>query len=324
MIYRRLKGKNNLQEKLVGKYYEEIEQQNDIKKSLKGADDGSFEGQKVYDRILDDINRAGGSNRTAGRIYLYAAAVAVFLLSAVAVYHYRDEMAGYLNPVAMLERKAENGRMLALTLADGTRVWLNAGSRLRYPGKFNGGQREVCLTGEAYFEVVHRPDKPFIIHSDKITTTVLGTSFNINAYGNSRNIKVTVLTGKVGVTLTGTQGGGEPVTLYALPDQQIVYTRKTGSFKQLSGVNASDIIDWKTGELSYKSAFISEIVDGIARKYDIKISADDSISNCLVSVDFDNEPLDVVLKILAELVNGKVLSKDGVYRLSGQTCSNNE
>src|SRR5690606_36092602 len=119
---------------------------------------------------------------------------------------------------------------------------LNAESRLLYPSRFRGGRREVTLVGEAYFEVAHQADKPFIIHSGKLITQVLGTSFNIKAYENDPDIKVAVLTGKVGVrNLTGNQKA-----VFLTPNQEAVYNKAINSIGKQK-VDASLSVSWKDG-----------------------------------------------------------------------------
>jgi ferric-dicitrate binding protein FerR (iron transport regulator) len=95
-----------------------------------------------------------------------------------------------------------------LELPDGSKLWLNAGSRVKYAEGFAGGQRELTLVGEAFFEVKHDPEHPFIIHTGKLDVKVLGTSFNVKAYPNDSTIETTLINGKVEIDLPGSTQTG--------------------------------------------------------------------------------------------------------------------
>src|SRR5882757_5500278 len=109
------------------------------------------------------------------------------------------------SPLATLTKKTtERSEYKYLLLPDSTQVWLNASSSLEFPDHFKPGKREVILSGEAYFDVKHADKSPFVIHTGKISTTVLGTAFNIKAYPDRENIIVSVSRGKVKVNYNNT------------------------------------------------------------------------------------------------------------------------
>ena len=141
---------------------------------------------------------SGTSQKSAG-VYWLKAAVAAVLLVLFAWVLYTTNKPGTA-PLELLVKETQRGQKSTITLADGSTVMLNAQSRLTYPRQF-AGTREVVLEGEAFFLVNHNPDKPFVVRSGRLQTTVLGTSFNIEAFPE-KNIKVTVATGKVRVRHT--------------------------------------------------------------------------------------------------------------------------
>ena len=138
--------------------------------------------------------------RPSVQFYRVAASIAFLIIAAtVALY-----MGGVFNKSpkvsAWSEKATIAGQKSIITLYDGTTITLNAGSKLKYPKSFQGDTREVYLEGEAYFEVAHNPDKPFIVHSGKFTTIDLGTAFNIKAFSDENDFKVSLISGKVSVS----------------------------------------------------------------------------------------------------------------------------
>jgi ferric-dicitrate binding protein FerR (iron transport regulator) len=114
------------------------------------------------------------------------------------------------------------GRQFQVTLPDGTKVWLNAASSLRYPTVFTGAERKVTVTGEAYFEVAHNERMPFVVNvNDKEEVTVLGTHFNVNAYDNEKAIHTTLLQGSVKVVNRQPAVGNQQLAILK-PGQQAI------------------------------------------------------------------------------------------------------
>ncbi|MBC9909487.1 FecR family protein [Chitinophaga varians] len=158
------------------------------------------------------------------------------------------------------------GRQFSLRLADGTQVWLNAASRLIFPAAFHGASREVTVQGEAFFEVAQQASQPFIVHAGKSTMKVLGTGFNVNAYGQEQT--TTLATGKLLVT-----AGQEQVTL--LPDEQAILNNTTGSLRK-QPVEAHLYTAWKDGDLFFEDAPLQDITASLARSYDYHFIFDDT------------------------------------------------
>lgn len=221
-------------------------------------------------------------------------------------------------PVKYLETIAAKGEVKLIQLADGSSIWLNADSRLKYPEQFNGKTREVTLTGEAFFAVVHDKSKPFIIHSDKINTSVLGTSFNIKAYAADETIKVTVVEGKVGVVAKALDATQKAIFL--TPNTQLVFTKSTGAIKK-DTFDAASIASWQQGKLHYRNTPLPDVIADLQRKYNVVIKADKNLLNCTLYADFDNLPMQKVLKIICSLINAHVLKEGDGYRLRGKGCN---
>lgn len=151
------------------------------------------------------------------------------------------------------------GGEYALQLADGSRVWLNAETRLRYPVAFAGTERRVELTGEAYFEVSKDATRPFIVRANGVDVQVLGTSFNVAAYG--AEVVTTLVEGRVAV-----EAGSERVTLE--PDRQAVWD---GERMEVRQVDASNYGLWRKGIFYFEDRRLEEILDALARWYGVEV-----------------------------------------------------
>ena len=177
------------------------------------------------------------------------------------------------------------------------------------------------LEGEAYFEVKHDPEKPFLIHTETMVTQVLGTSFNVSSYPKAAQIKVTVLSGKVAVyerLASGRAVAGKVHFLEA--NQEVVYQKNLHQFLKIKNeIKSTDAAAWREGNLMFKSAELSEIIQRLERHYGITITTDAEL-NCPVTVNFNKEPLDRVMRVLAQLVNGQLTYKNGQYHLGGVLC----
>lgn len=151
------------------------------------------------------------------------------------------------------------GGEFSLELADGTRVWLNAGSRLRYPVVFTGEERRVEMDGEVYFEVVKNQGKPFIVAVNGVDIRVLGTSFNVSAY--QEDVVTTLVEGKVQL-----KRGDEQVVLS--PNQQAIWSDDKFKVKQ---VDARNYVLWKEGIFYFEDVDLERILDDMARWYNVNI-----------------------------------------------------
>jgi len=152
-----------------------------------------------------------------------------------------------------------------LALSDGTEVWLNATSKLRFPFAFNGDKREVYLEGEGYFNVAKKDGQPFIVHTAHTDITVLGTTFNVNAY-NKDVTTTSLVTGKV-----LTKSGNEEVTLK--PGQQVAYN--TSNKYSVDNFDAEEVLAWMRGLYVFHNTSLEHIATVIERWYGVKVVFDD-------------------------------------------------
>lgn len=184
------------------------------------------------------------------------------------------------------------GGQYQLLLPDGTGVWLNAGSSLRYPVAFRGKERKVILTGEAYFEVAHNDQQPFRIQVGDQLVEDLGTHFNINAYADEPEMKTTLLEGSVKVG-----------NVVLKPGEQAL-VNKQGDISVKKGINTADAIAWKSGFFVFKDANLKTVMREIARWYDVTVIYQPDVNN---SQQFSGR-IDRSLT-LSQVLNGLALTK---------------
>ncbi len=156
-------------------------------------------------------------------------------------------------------------------LSDGTKIWINAESTLKYPVQFTGGERNVELIGEAYFEVAHDLSKPFIVTSGIQQIEVVGTEFNITSYEDDEAIVTTLVAGEVNVR----RSYGERIDTRLMPNQQSIMTKKTGEIINRD-VDPNNFIAWKTGKFYFENTSLMDIMKVLSRWYDIDVFFDNT------------------------------------------------
>lgn len=157
------------------------------------------------------------------------------------------------------------GNQYQILLPDGTKVWLNAASSLKYPEVFTGNERKVILSGEAYFEVAKNKDMPFIVQTRNQDVQVLGTHFNINSYSDEQSIKTTLLEGAIKVTNANFSKILKP------GEQSLVENNGLGNINVIKNIDVDSEIAWKKGLFSFNNVALKTILIKLERWYDIKI-----------------------------------------------------
>lgn len=196
------------------------------------------------------------------------------------------------------------GGQYNIILADGTKVYLNAVSSIKYPTQFNGDKRIVELEGEAYFEVAKNKNKPFIVKSDNQSIEVLGTHFNVHSYNNESVVKTTLLEGSVAVTHKNQK-------TILKPGQQSDVSDNFSKIK-VREVDTEEAVAWKNGRFKFDNADLKNVMRQLERWYGIKVEYRGDVSDVRFNGGtFRNKNLSEVLKVL-ELSNIK-------FKVEGKT-----
>ncbi|GAA0526820.1 FecR family protein [Chitinophaga japonensis] len=183
------------------------------------------------------------------------------------------------------------GGQFRIALPDGTQVWLNASSSLRYPTSFAGPERRVQLSGEAYFEVAKDADQPFRIHTKEMEVEVLGTHFNIMAYDDEDILKTTLLEGAIKVSREGSSRRLQP-------GQQARVHRANGSLDVLQHANTEEAVAWKNGFIQFEGQDIRAAMRMLARWYNVEVEYRGAVPAHFRGVIPRNVPLSQVLKMM--------------------------
>ncbi len=205
----------------------------------------------------------------------------------------------------------------AILLADGTKVWVNAGSTISYPDVFDGKERMVKLTGEAFFDVAKDAEHPFLIETKTGTVSVLGTSFNVRDFDKEENMSVDVVTGKVRVAIANSDASVDLVK-----NQQAVYNRKTQRLekKENDGANRSA---WHTRKLVFSNSTFSEAILQIEKAYDVKVLIENkALRNCPLTTTFDQFEIKDLLENIGLLYGADIgtTGKSGKFIIKGGAC----
>lgn len=181
-------------------------------------------------------------------------------------------------------------QVIDITLADGSRVWLNAGSQITYPVAFAGNERKVAMKGEAYFEVAHDASKPFYVSKDAMQVQVLGTHFNVNAYDDDKNAQVTLLEGSVKVKAEN--------SVVLKPGEQAVLSGAHSPFTIDHSPDLEQVMAWKNGLFEFNETDIQTVMKQIERWYDVQVEFDGSFSQHFNGAIKRQENVSKVLKML--------------------------
>ena len=224
---------------------------------------------------------------TRMRILAAAAAVILLCLSVGTVYL-------YMQPTSLqtVSTMAETRNVI---LPDGSSVLLNRHSSLSYPKRFKSDNREVQLTGEAYFEVSKDQKHPFIVQTEHINVQVLGTHFNVDAYRNNPEVKTTLLTGSVAVS-----NKSKSVRMILKPNEIAIYNKVEEKLTRKVLKNAEDEISWRQGEFIFDDLPLQEIARELSNSFGATIQiADTTLQNYRITARFrDGEDLATILSVL--------------------------
>jgi ferric-dicitrate binding protein FerR (iron transport regulator) len=303
----------SLQEEIVNQYFDDL----DLGKLPDANDHGvEFNSDKVYRRLAAQID-AGDTATIFKKQWLVAASLLAGLC--FSAYLYRNNILDLISPITTRQITAANGKIVNVTLSDGTKIWLNGGSKLTYPDKFRGDRREISLTGEAFLDVAHDDKQSFIVHTGNVRTQVLGTSFNIKAYPEDHFVKVDVLSGKVGV-IAAANNPKKSQTIFLTPAQEVIFNKDNNLAVKTEMVDVDVLVRWKSGDLVFKRMPLPEVINTIEHRFNVKVDVDINLVRCSITADLTNKSLETVMKVLAKIVKGKAIQEKSGYRLKGKGC----
>jgi transmembrane sensor len=276
---------------------------------------------RMYRRVAAQDGRRGVG---LSGVWGWRAAAAVFLglaglMAYLSVTHRRPVLASAavikkdsIRRVGALSwETAENKKIIHLP--DGSMVILNKHSRLEYRA---GGAREVVLDGEAYFDIVHRPDQAFLVHTGKIVTRVLGTAFNIKAYAADKSIEVTVDHGKVQVLK------GETSMAMLSDKQQMRFDVGTEVY-HAGKVSLKTVMAWKPVEISFDDITMEEASRRIGERFNVGFDfVNPALKECRITATFYMEDdLDQIMTVICGVNQSRFVIEAGMVKIDGKGCN---
>jgi len=268
---------------------------------------------QVLEKLNSIIDEKQKTEKTATNgnlktIFRIAASLALFLMVSWSVYHYININENLISTNTIQEetltfKSTGKGQKLKIKLPDGSHVMLNSASDISYPEVFSDSVREVHLIGEAFFEV-EKSKTPFVVRTGEVTTTVLGTSFNVRHRVNEHHIEVALLSGRVNVD------NNEIEEVQLLPGDRIAYDKMDSLFS-LSKYNYKKDFAWKDGILHFEYATINKIKEKLENWYGVQIEIENDNNDLQhFTGSFNNESLDNVLESLSFTFGFKYLMKE--------------
>jgi transmembrane sensor len=306
---------------LVKRWYQSFEYDDDHVSGISLSEEKELE-ERIYNHILqkigypadDEIIAPKKSYTILRKWYTIAAAAAVLVFAAMTVLYQKKEasmeLAADMSSKQLVSITNNSGQIFKATLPDNSAVWLSPHSKLTYPGMFGAKSRNVSISGECFFEVTKNPDRPFIINSRSIITKVWGTSFLVNDNDQSNMAEVSVLTGKVSVSIKKSDNGKEistkleknEVMLY--PHQKVIYLINQQVLKPEVVMEEPALQMWKRVDLSFENKPLREIVPLLNEKFHAHIKIiNERLNRYILNADMTGFNLPDVLEALKKSLN---------------------
>jgi len=276
--------------------------------------------QQLLDRLQAALPAPAVKKTRIFRLSRRMAAASVFFILAASFYLLKNRL--FRQPIPMQEVVTRFKERRQVQLEDGTEIWMEPGSRLVYPAHFSSDNREVTLTGGAFFDVAKDPTHPFIIHTGIISTKVLGTSFNIKAYTPFKQ-EVAVVTGQVMVQ-TENKTGADTAQVIVAPNQKVSWNEHQRRLEKSVLPNTAYYTQRRYGKFIYEGETIAAVLDDIRQQYNVEVQLNSSASACTFYGDFDvRQDVDKVLNVLAATLNARVKKEAGAnaWSISGGGCA---
>ncbi|OIV41156.1 FecR family protein [Flavobacterium johnsoniae] len=263
--------------------------------------------QSDRSKLKKELRQIKKTNKVISLSYKsWAVAASLFFLIGLSVFFHHSGAV-----VENVQYATKLGERSKITLSDGTQIWLNAGSLLKYPKDFKGDTREVYLTGEAFFDVAKDKKHPFIIHTDKMDTKVLGTSFNVQAYPDQTTQEVSVLTGRVNVKSTVTEEN-----VYVTPGQKVIFKSKNNKLQAFKDIPVNSISLWRKNIIVFEDTPLPEVAATINRNYNVAVEIKNKNLNTLkINGYFKDLSADQVLALVCNIINASYKLDAGVYKI---------
>ncbi len=276
--------------------------------------------ERIFNSIMASSKEKESFLKVKSKSFWYRSAAAIFIIGLSAMFYLSRSGISESQQVKVISEKSkvmEKPARRFINLPDGSSVILNENSQIEIAENFNSDtKREVYLMGEAYFDINHDSERPFIVHTGKLKTTVLGTAFNIKSSAGAKTVTVTVTRGKVKV-------GDENQTFNVItPNEQVVFNEEHNNVVK-TPVKAESYIKWTNEDIYFDDVSIKDVAKQLQERFGVSIVfSNEQIKTCKFSATFlKSQSLPQILNIIAEFNQIKYQFRDNkVVVLDGSGC----
>lgn len=273
-----------------------------------------IDAEVAYQKIRPKMN-APAKEPGKLRFFLRAAA---FLFVALGIGWFSNT---FQENIEWVEKQNAKGVLSKIVLPDGSSIWLNGDSKLRYPATFSDKAREVSLEGEAFFDVTKDPARPFVIHLSEGEIRVLGTSFNVKAFEDDPVVETSVVSGKVAFISMMDQSDRHADTVLLVSNQKAVYSRIAHKTSVLASKN-DEAKAWTENKLIFRSERLDEVGKVLERTYGKTIEFEsEDLKHCRITGTFFQNTVEEIMTILAETKDYRFTISNDKIILSGTGCA---
>lgn len=245
-------------------------------------------------REENQIHKLQGGDHKRRILKVFYRAAVVLLLPIITLFVYTQFFQSDF--IASNEIFAPAGSRTFLELSDGTKVWLNYGSKMIYPQRFTGNERTVQLVGEGYFEVAHNPLKPFIVESGGMRVKAVGTNFNVKSYDDGTDFETTLAAGKVLIQRNFKSSKSELCEM--VPGQHFILDHRSNTYS-LRTEEIFKYVAWREGKLVFDNDPLNKVLEQLSRCYNVDIKLKDPrLSDLTYKATFMNESLSDILEMM--------------------------
>lgn len=288
----------NLYQESKGVWKQENKADEDMQ--LKEDLDGTLD--RLHHRINifteeEEVSRDRGKRLI--RVLYRAAAILILPLMVTTSLYVNERINATKSDVKYTEINVTHGSRLNTQLPDGTTVWLNSGSTMKYPQSFSKRNRQVIISGEAYFDVAHDASHPFIVNAGAVDLKVLGTRFNVMAYPEENLVSATLEQGKISIERVNGDRKGSWLC-YLEPGEHAVYQTENGTISK-TRTRTDKYTSWKEGKLIFRNDPLEQVIKRLERWYntEIEIAGDNKLPQTPYTLTIEDESITQVLEYLA-------------------------
>ncbi len=272
-----------------------------------------FDAETAWKIVKEKLKKEGNNQEamaSPARFWpLLKIAAGIIMIMFIGIFSYR----WWIQPAQTFEA-ASGSSVLRDTLPDGSIAFLNKGTSVSYGYNRRQKVRIIKLQGEVFFEVKHEAEKPFIVEAADVFVRDIGTAFNVKAYPESDTVEVVVKAGEVQIYTSENAG------LHLTPGQTGIYSKRLAEFTRLEKAD-TNVLAYKTGVFSFNNTDLKTVIEKINEVYDARIRLQNpALSSCRLTVNFQGEPLDTIVEIIAETLKLTVTRKGKEILLEGSAC----